>query len=452
MPKPVLLRPFIALALLLALAVSCAPRLVPVPVVTAPKFPDYLYPSVPEALDRPQLSLRQDRGWQFLQAGDLAGARREFSAALDIDPRFYPAEAGLAYVSLAAGEAPEAEGRFRRILSAHPGYVPALTGRGDALVALSRLDEAIDSYEEALTRDQDLVAIERRLEAISFRNQQSSLQRARDAAAAGRHEEAIRGYERAIAASPESAFLYRELAAVEGSRGETERALEHLRRAAELDPSDARAWAQIGELLEDHGDLAAALAAYERAYSVEPSADLRTRIERVREGLELSRLPSEYRAIANEDAITRGQLAALIVVELAEVLKWRQRPSTVVLTDVRRHWAAPWIQAVVRAGIMEAYPNHTFAPAAGVRRLDLATIVSRVLNLVGSKRPQLAQRWSAARPSLPDVPPGHLGYPAAAVAVSSGVMSLQEGAFRPLQPVSGEEAVEVVRRLEGLAR
>jgi len=38
------------------------------------------------------LSLRQQRGWQFLQAGDVRGARREFNAALKVNPAFYPAD------------------------------------------------------------------------------------------------------------------------------------------------------------------------------------------------------------------------------------------------------------------------------------------------------------------------------------------------------------------------
>ena len=35
---------------------------------------------------------------------------------------------------------------------------------------------------------------------------------------------------------------------------------------------------------------------------------------------------------------------------------------------MRGNWAAPWIMAVARAGLMEVYPNHTFQPNAIVRR------------------------------------------------------------------------------------
>ena len=49
--------------------------------------------------------------------------------------------------------------------------------------------------------------------------------------------------------------------------------------------------------------------------------------------------------------------------------------------------------------------------------------------------------------------PTHLSYPAVSQAVAAGVMSLDEkGAFQLLRPVTGAEVVEVVTRLEALAK
>jgi hypothetical protein len=109
--------------------------------------------------------------------------------------------------------------------------------------------------------------------------------------------------------------------------------------------------------------------------------------------------------------------------------------------------------AVVRAGVMEPYPNHAFAPRGIVRRLDLAQVASRVLGLIAGRRPTLARQWQSARPRIADLPPGHLGYPAAAMVVGADVMSLLDGAtFKPTRLVAGSEATDVVTRLEVLAR
>jgi hypothetical protein len=173
----------------------------------------------------------------------------------------------------------------------------------------------------------------------------------------------------------------------------------------------------------------------------------------VRSRADLARLPEEYRAIGGAAQVTRGDLAALIGVRLNALLKAAAREESVVVTDARSHWAAPWIMVVVRAGVMEPYPNHAFAPRGVVRRLDLAQAASRVLGLIAARRPAQARAWQAARPRIGDLPAGHLGYPAVAMAVGADVMPLADGAaFRPTQVVAGAEAVDVVTRLEGLAR
>ena len=442
-----------AVAGVLALLVGCAPALAPAPVVTVPRFPDFVFPSAPPSLARGDLSLCQQRGWQFLQAGDIRGARREFNAALKTNSGFFPAEAGLAYASLADLDYGDAVSRFDRVIRTSAGYVPALVGMGDALVGGGRLDEAIKSFEEALAADLSLVDVRRRLDVLAFRRQQEWLKAARQAADAGRYDEAAAGYERAIAGSPDSGLLYRELAAIERKQGKDDQALARLRKALSLDSSDARSLLQIGEILEDRGDFAAASDAYSKSGALEPGEDVRARLARVRGRADLARLPGEYQAIANAPQVTRGDLAALVGVRLAALLQAGSRRDGVVVTDARNHWAAPWIMTVVRAGVMEPYPNHAFAPRGIVRRLDLAQTAGRVLGLIAARRPTLARQWQAARPRIADLPEGHLGYPAAAMVVAADVMPLLEGgSFKPARFVGGSEALDVVNRLEVLAR
>lgn len=433
-------------------AAGCAPALAPAPVATAPRYPDFMFPAAPSSLARGQLVLRQQRGWQFLQAGDLRGARREFAAALKVNPAFYPAEAGLAYASLADRDYADAVRRFDAVLGRAASYVPALAGKGDTLAATGRLDAAAASYKAALALDASLADIKRRLDVIAFRAQQEALAQARQAAEAGRLDEAAAGYARAITASPDSALLYRELANVERRQGENDKALAHLRQAAALDASDARVFLLIGELLEDNADFTAAVDAYAKAEALEPGGEARARLSRVRSRLDLARLPNEYKEIGASAQITRGDLAAVLGVRLSALLD--SAPAhEVVVTDARRHWAAPWIMMAVRSGVMEPYANHAFMPRGAVRRLDLAGVVNRVLSIIASRRPVLASQWRAARPRIVDLPPGHLGYPAASMAVAADVMPLLEGGtFRPARPVSGAEALDVVGRLEVLAR
>jgi hypothetical protein len=139
-------------------------------------------------------------------------------------------------------------------------------------------------------------------------------------------------------------------------------------------------------------------------------------------------------------------------VHLGEFLKRVPRGGPVLMTDTRGNWAAPWISAVTRAGLMETFPNHTFQPDAVVHRGDLALAASRALALIAADRPKERAAWTGAKVTFSDLPPGHLSYPAAAVAVQAGVMTpAADGSFQLSRPVTGAEALAAVTKLETLA-
>lgn len=446
------MKPWIPVALLLALTAACAPKLAPVPTVVTPRFPEFVYPAPPDQTAAPDLALRQHDGWQYLQAGDVKSAERVYNDILKGHPDYFAAEAALGYVALARKDAKGSLDHFDRALGQQPQYAPALSGKGDALLALDRTDEALASLEAALAADPALPGLRSRVDVLKFRRVQEEIQEARRAAEAGRYPEARDIYTRAIAASPESALLYRELAIVEQRAGDADAALAHAQKATELDPSDARAFVVIGSVYESRQQWQQAADAYGTAVALEPGGDLEARAEAMRDRAAFATMPEEYRGIAASPTITRAQLAALLAVRLSGVFRQSGTAQAVVITDTRATWAAPYILTVTRAGVMEVYPNHTFQPGGLVRRDDLAQAVSRVLGLVAQQHPGVAKRWADAHPSFSDVPAGHLSYPAAARAVSAGVMTADGGRFDLARPVTGAEAIAAVEKLDALAR
>ena len=327
---------------------ACAPKTPPTTAPLAPKFPEFMRPVVPAAMASGAAAASESRGWTSLQAGDLRGAEREFNVALKTQPAFYPAETSLGYLELARKDAKAALPHFDRALELNAQHddVSAYLGRATALLALNRETEALVALESALALDPSQSDLARRVEVLKFRNAEQGLARARDAARNGRLDEAAQAYAAAIAASPDSAFLYRELAAVERQKGDTDTALEHFRKASTLDPGDVKTLEQIGEILQASGDFEGALKAYTDAAAIEPSAELTKRLDEVREKAALARLPAEYRAIDEAPQVTRADLAALIGIRLNRMLTTSRRNEAAVITDVRNHWAATWIMSV----------------------------------------------------------------------------------------------------------
>ena len=430
---------------------ACAPKIVPAPVVTTPKFPEFIKPAVPPAFAGTRAAAAEERGWAFLQSGDVDTAERDFADALKAAPIFYPAEISLGYVELARRDARSALPHFDRALEKRQDDAAALVGRGQALLALDREADALAAFESAVAADASLVDVRRRVDVLRFRGLEQGLSRARDAAKAGRLDEAMAAYTTALGRSPDSSFLYRELAGVERRRGNPDVALEHFRKAVSLDATDAASLAQIGELLEDQRDYAGAAKAYADALAAEPSAEMERRLEAVRARGDLARLPAEYRAIERTTQITRGELAALIGVRLGPLLQGN-RGEAALITDIRGFWAATWITAVARAGVIEPFANHAFQPKTVVHRAELAEIVGRLLASVDARTPGQAHPWQSAQVKFSDLPTTHLAYAAASTSVAAGVMkTVGDSAFQPSGPVSGAEAFEAIARLEALA-
>lgn len=437
------------------LAAGCTNKPVVAPAATAgaPKYPDYVFPAVPAGLGATDVAGRQAAAWQSLQSGDAKAADREFAAILKQSPAFYPAEAGLGYAALARRDAAAATSHFEKALAANATYAPALAGKGDALAAEGRSDVAIEAYQSALSADASLTPLKARIDALKFRSAQDLVANARKAADAGHFEDARRAYRSAIAASPESGFLHRELAQVERRAGDNAAAIAEAEQAIKLDPADTRALSLVAEVYEAGQHWGEAAEAYAAVNAVEPSDALVTKIDLMRQRAALDAMPAEFKAIDGAPSVTRAQLAALIGVHLEDLLSRARGSNAVLTTDTRTNWAAPWIMAVTRAGVMEAFSNHTFQPNTPVRRADLASAASHVLTLIAAEKPKLAPKWRDPRPHFADLSPAHLSYPAAARAVSAGVMAPLEGeTFQLTRPVTGAEALDTVTKLEALVK
>ena len=442
-----------AAVMVLALSAACAAKKPELPPpTTAARYPEFVYPAALPTLGTPAAQERHKAGWLWLQAGDLKAAERNFEAALDSSADFYPAEAGLGYVQLAKKSHASALDHFDRAVVANPRYVPALAGRGEALLAIGERDQALKSFEAAVTADPGLDALRTRIAVLRARGQQDDVAAARKALEGGRLDEARSAYERAIVASPDSPFLYRELADVLRRQGNLDAAAAQAAKAADLDPADPRAQTLLGEVHEARKDMPAAIAAYEAALKLEPNAALERKLDAMREAAVLEKMPAEFQQIETAATVSREQLAALVGVRLDDLLRRVQRRTAVVITDTRGSWASPWILAVTRAGVMEVYPNHTFQPAAPVDRGELADAASRVLSIIAAEKPAAAAAWRGTKQQFPDLAPTHLSYPAASLSVGAGVLQpLPDGSFQLARPVTGAEAVAAVKKLEALA-
>ncbi|WP_461210976.1 S-layer homology domain-containing protein [Desulfocurvus sp. DL9XJH121] len=172
--------------------------------------------------------------------------------------------------------------------------------------------------------------------------------------------------------------------------------------------------------------------------------------------------------IALVEELTRADLAALMAVEL-DVDKFYTRTSDRIapgfaapgrnvavlepehaVTDIATHPMRADIEKVLRYGVrgLDLYPDRTFRPDAPVTRAEAAMIFEDVV-VRATGRAELGTQYIGQDSRLPDMRGDHPAYNAAMLCITRGIMDadIRSGAFRPMDPVSGVEALLAVKAL-----
>jgi len=176
--------------------------------------------------------------------------------------------------------------------------------------------------------------------------------------------------------------------------------------------------------------------------------------------------------IALVPQVTRAELAVLLMEELKlpELIRKRHagagktafqipresgKKQAVQATDLADSWARPWIEEVVLLGIsgLELFPDSTFQPDKPVTRANYA-LVNQGLLILLSGDPSLATKYIGEPSRFPDVRSDFYAYNAIALSAERGIMAADKvsGHFRPHDPVSGAQALLIIRELQNAFR
>jgi len=424
----------VAVAALLALPGGCAKR------VAAPVPPgeDYVLPAVAPGEVSAAEAKALGKAWADVLAGDAPAALRGYEKLLRRRPGLVAAEAGRAYAWLRAGSLEAAAAGFAALLERRPADLAVLVGAGSTAVRRGDLDGALGLYRRAQAVAPQDALVRKRVAGLKLQLTERHIGLAQAARDRGDEEGAARAYAAALEVAPEVAGVRLALAEILVGRGDVPGAVAVLRD----DPSgDRPAALRRAALLAQVQDFAGALEIYRGLLARDPADEAALDGEKAaREGLEMMSMPEEYRRIAEAPRVTRAELAALVSVRLRALRRLAPGEPRVAV-DVGGSWAREHVARVLSLGIMDPYPNHTFQPAAVVRRVELARAAARALERLGVPR--------AAAPAPRDMSTAHLDYDAVERVLGAGLMSLTASfTFEPWRPVSGQEAIEVVEGVD----
>jgi tetratricopeptide (TPR) repeat protein/DNA-binding winged helix-turn-helix (wHTH) protein len=214
-----------------------------------------------EAYDRYLRGRQALRNFQDVK--DLETALRYFQKALDVDPGFAQAYAGLADASLEMyGQnrqnfwAEKAIHAAQQALRLDPATAEAHFALGSVYYATGDADQAVTELQRGLQLASNSGEGYRRLGSAYL--------------AQGRKDEALQAYERAIQWSPYYADNYQMLGDAYVSLGQTDKALATFQKLTDLAPGDATGYEDIGAVYLRQGQWSQCIPLFQKALAIRP--------------------------------------------------------------------------------------------------------------------------------------------------------------------------------------
>jgi tetratricopeptide (TPR) repeat protein len=382
---------------------------VPVPPRIAMENPAAVSPVPPKA------KKDYDKLWsQFLTAKEDAKLVKELDKFLRKQKNSDAAIMIQAYLELHKRNNPGAAQKFEQVLAIKPDHRIAQYYLAELLFASGDYGRANSLFEKLLAADKTRTDLEMKRQKALLLATENLLRSAATAEKENRLTDAEAFYRQALSLAPKEPILHARLADLLLRANKKEEAAAERKIAEELTPrrnstppAGSIDEAQVSEL-EDRGRWG-------------------TSIE-------------TFRQIRSAEAITREQLAALIVRYFPQVTE--SRPPSRIITDIDGSWASSEIRTVVGIGLMDPLPNHSFEPSSKVTRSNFALAMGRLIRLLDLPVP------SSPPIPLTDLAPASVTYPEVQLALSFGLLPVEEsGNFNAGGQVSGKEAVAAAERL-----
>jgi|GEM_PF-1258457 len=328
-----------------------------------------------------------------------------------------------------------------------------------------RFDEAIDAFERAIDLDSRYAPA---YSGIGF----VYLQKSFDATGETRLDlldEAMTKFNRSMGLDVNDVYgkIGKALVMIEQGDSRNARLLFEAAAHEDMDDPIALMWWGVGA--GQVGKFQQADYAFEKALNLEPT---NPEIQDAKDRLDLAQrlmtgvTDEDYKAIAFGYRISRADAAALFAREL-DLSRLERRSlsgfggssfvgpgesgtsaGTFYATDIADHWAINEINLMIETGIMDNYPDGSFLPDAKLNRSEFSVLAAKVLSLTTGDA-ELMIRGMGGESSFRDVRADNFAYGSIIACTTRGILKADaDGMFRPLDYVSGTDAVNAVRTVE----
>lgn len=381
------------------------------------------------------------------QKGNQKTARIQFQKILKRSPDYFPASLAIGYTYLAEDNPNPAEQYVRKALELFPDYAQAHFALAQILEAKQDYVGAITELNEVARLDPSYPNVQQTQNILKLKSTEQYLNQAKSLAESN-PDEALRNLQSAREIAPEIPEISLQIANILIRQDNCQDAVTFLEESLQDSPDDLEIKRKLAGCMESLRDYEKALTLYQSIFAEEPPGpEERQKIETLQKLIAVKRLPEEFHSIPSTGQITRGQLAALIMVNLEFLSKYKSLNSSIIV-DTFDYWGKNFVQKTVDLGIMDIYPNRTFQPNIPISKLELAKAASRLLEILETNEGVQVQKMEI---EIPDVSKRNVYYRMLEQALSAELLSLDtDGNFHPARNVSGAEAISMVNRVQAI--
>ncbi len=367
---------------------------------------------------------------RLMQEGDLSGAEGVASGLLAAEPGFMPARVLAAQVDFARGDLASVLLRLAPATAGGPvGCAPEYTACqlliGRAAERSGQIPRAYSAYRGVAARSPVAFGRTGALHAQALSSTRTRL----DGELALGEVDAAKAQLRLLEQwAPSEIATFEAAAAVAHVAREPQAELAAMRKLTERKPDDRSLLERRADLEMDVGEPSAGLEIVKQLSERFPrDTSLAARLEATKFRWRLSALPPDVRVLARSEGLSRGELAVLFYWLIPNV-RYARPTAGRIAADVLDHARQEQIIRVLNLGLMDVDGDlHRFFPTSPARRTAALSALVRSLTRFGKGLRCLDGDGGTC-----------------AVAARCGLLPSAD-ACRPRDPVTGAEAVEMIR-------
>lgn len=391
-----------------------------------------------------------EEAWRSLKQGKGSKARKALIRLDEQSPFYY---VGMGYAYFMMNDVALSEDFFKAAQRYSPDMTIVHLGLGQIYHKTGRDDLAFAEFREIIKKDPDHIWVKAQYENIKRQKTQESLDTGKTYLDAGNTESSKEAFLRALYYSPKSMQAHLALADIFQQEDNLENALVHLDAASKNDPENIDILNRYGDILFLANENKRGLEIYEKLLREEPeNQKYQQRVEIMKNRLGIFELPSQYNAIVTSEAISKEDMAALLVVKFKDFLEETTKEPPIII-DIATSWADDFILQMTSLGLLDIYPNHTFRPKKIITRAEMAEILIRLINHLRDSGYRFLQQIPLESIQISDVSVDNYYYQPIIQIVSYDIMSLSlDKTFKPDLPVSGQDSIKLLNIIMGQIR